>query len=180
MNTPYRNLFRGYIFLLVVVISLLFLASSFSSCKTTRLVTETVTQTDTVTIRHDSIIIHDRIDTVEIELPQSVMYVEVPVGNDTVSILSDRYYTSTAAVFEGRLRHSLRSNPGATLTGATLVHDTVKVNVDSTMIKNQSNHSEIKEIPVNHLHWWQKVLMWVGVIATIGGSLTLYRYIKRK
>lgn len=178
MNTPYRNLFRGYIFLLVVVISLLFLASSFSSCKTTRLVTETVTQTDTVTIRHDSIIIHDRIDTVEIELPQSVMYVEVPVGNDTVSILSDRYYTSTAAVFDGRLRHSLRSNPGATLTGAALVHDTVKVYVDSTMIKNQQSHSEIKEVPVNHLHWWQKLLMWIGVLPIVGGGYLLYNKLR--
>lgn len=178
MNTPYRNLFRGYIFLLVVVISLLFLSTAFSSCKTTRLITETVTQTDTETIKHDSIIIHDRIDTVEIELPQSVMYVEVPVGNDTVSILSDRYYTSTAAVFDGRLRHSLRSNPGATLTGAALVHDTVKVYVDSTMINNQHSHSEIKEVPVNHLHWWQKLLMWIGVLSIVGGGYLLYNKLR--
>lgn len=150
------------------------------SCRTTRIITETVTQTDTVTVKRDSIIIHDRIDTVEIELPQNVMYVEIPVNNDTVSVLSDKYYTSTAAVFDGRLRHTLRSNPGATITGAALVHDTVKVYVDSTMINNQTSHSEIKEVPVNHLHWWQKALMWVGVIAIMGGAFTLYyKYIKR-
>jgi hypothetical protein len=108
------------------------------------------------------------------------MYVEIPVGNDTVSVLSDKYYTSTAAVLDGRLRHSLRSNPGATITGAALVHDTIKVYVDSTMINNQSHHSETKEVPVNHLHWWQKALMWIGVIAIIGGGFTLYNYIKRK
>lgn len=179
-NDSWHRLFRGIMFLLVLVLALLIMSITCSSCRTTRLITETVTKTDTVTVKRDSIIIHDRIDTVEIELPQSVMYVEIPVGNDTVSVLSDKYYTSTAAVFDGRLRHSLRSNPGATLTGAALVHDTVKVYVDSTMINNQSNHSEIKEIPVNHLHWWQKMLMWVGDIATIGGALTLYRYIKRK
>lgn len=179
-NDSWHRLFRGIMFLLVLVLALLIMSITCSSCRTTRLITETVTKTDTVTVKRDSIIIHDRIDTVEIELPQSVMYVEIPVGNDTVSVLSDKYYTSTAAVFDGRLRHSLRNNPGATLTGAALVHDTVKVYVDSTMINNQSNHSEIKEIPVNHLHWWQKMLMWVGVIATIGGALTLYRYIKRK
>ncbi len=179
-NDSWHRLFRGIMFLLVLVLALLIMSITCSSCRTTRLITETVTKTDTVTVKRDSIIIHDRIDTVEIELPQSVMYVEIPVGNDTVSVLSDKYYTSTAAVFDGRLRHSLRSNPGATLTGAALVHDTVKVYVDSTMINNQSNHSEIKEIPVNHLHWWQKMLMWVGAIATIGGALTLYRYIKRK
>ena len=180
-DDSWHRLFRGIIFLLIVVLALLLMSISFSSCKTTRIITETVTKTDTVTVKRDSIIIHDRIDTVEIELPQSVMYVEIPVGNDTVSVLSDKYYTSTAAVFDGRLRHSLRSNPGATLTGAALVHDTVKVYVDSTMINNQSHHSEIKEVPVNHLHWWQKALMWIGVIAIISGGFSLYNnYIKRK
>jgi len=48
------------------------------------------------------------------------------------------------------------------------------------MINNQSHHSEIKEMPVNHLHWWQKALMWIGAIAIIGGGFTLYNYIKRK
>ena len=178
-NDSWHNLFRGIMFLLVVVLVLLIISISFSSCRTTRIITETVTKTDTVTVKRDSIIIHDRIDTVEIELPQSVLYVEIPVGNDTVSVLSDKYYTSTAAVFDGRLRHSLRSNPGATLTGAAVVHDTIKISVDSTAINNSNSHSEIKEVPVNHLHWWQKALMWVGVIAIAGGAFTLYKYIKR-
>ena len=179
-NDSWHKLFRGIIFLLVVVLALLIISISFSSCRTTRIITETVTKTDTVTVKRDSIIIHNRIDTVEIELPQSVLYVEIPVGNDTVSVLSDKYYTSTAAVFDGRLRHSLMSNPGATLTGTALVHDTVKVYVDSTMINNKNSHSEIKEVTVNHLHWWQKILMWVGVIAIVGGAVTLYKYIKRR
>ena len=177
---PWRNLFCGIMFALIMVLALLVMSITLSGCKTTRVITETVTKTDTVTVKRDSIIIHDRFDTVEIELPQSVMYVEIPLEHDTVSILSDKYYTSTAAVFDGRLRHSLRSNPGATITGAALVHDTVKVYVDSTMINNQSHHSEIKEVPVNHLHWWQKALMWIGVIAIIGGGFTLYNHIKRK
>ncbi len=180
MNDRYKDLFTGIVFLLLMVVVLFILSICTSSCRTTRIITETVTKTDTVTVKRDSIIIHDRIDTVEIELPQSVMYVEIPISNDTISELSDKYYTSTAAVLDGRLRHTLRSNPGATLTGAALVHDTVKVYVDSTMINNQSHHSEIKEVPVNHLHWWQKALMWIGVIAIIGGGFTLYNYIKRK
>ena len=164
-----------------MVVALLILSICTSSCRATRIITETVTKTDTVTVKRDSIIIHARIDTVEIELPTSVMYVEIPVEHDTVSILSDKYYTSTAAVFDGRLRHSLRSNPGATLTGAAVVHDTVKVYVDSTMINNSSHHNEVKEVPVNHLHWWQQALMWIGMIAIIGGGLSLYNnYIKRK
>ena len=179
-DDSWHRLFRGIIFLLIVVLALLIMSISLSSCRTTRLITETVTRTDTVTVKRDSIIIHERIDTVEIALPQSVQVIEIPIEHDTVSVLTDRYYTSTAAVFDGRLRHSLRSNPGATLTGTAVVHDTVKVYVDSTMINNQSHHSEIKEVPVNHLHWWQKALMWIGVIAIIGGGFTLYNYIKRK
>ncbi len=179
-DDSWHRLFRGIIFLLIVVLALLIMSISLSSCRATRIITETVTKTDTVTVKRDSIIIHDRIDTVEIELPQSLQVIEIPIEHDTVSVLTDRYYTSTAAVFAGRLRHSLRSNPGATITGAALVHDTVKVYVDSTMINNQSHHSEIKEVPVNHLHWWQTTLMWIGVIAIIGGGFTLYNYIKRK
>ena len=180
MNDRFKSCFTRIVFILLMVVALLILSICTSSCRTTRIITETVTRTDTVTVKRDSIIIHDRIDTVKIELPQSVMYVEIPVGNDTVSTLSDKFYTSTAAVFDGRLRHSLRSNPGATITGAALVHDTVKVYVDSTMINNQSHHSGIKEVPVNHLHWWQKALMWIGVAAIVGGGLSLYNHIKRK
>lgn len=147
------------------------LLTSLGGCRTIRTVTETVTKTDTVTIKRDSIIIHERIDTVEIALPQSVQTIEIPIEHDTVSVLTDKYYTSVAAVFDGRLRHSLRSNPGATLTGTAVVHDTVKVYVDSTMINNQSSHSEIKEVPVNRLYWWQKALMFlggVGIVAVAG------------
>lgn len=143
---------------------------TMSGCRATKVITETVTRTDTVTVKRDSIIIHDRIDTVEIALPQSAQVVEIPIGHDTVSVLTDRYYTSTAAVFGGRLRHSLRSNPGATLTGAAVVHDTVKVSFDSTMINNQSSHSQIKEVPVNRLYWWQKALMFIGIIGIAAGA----------
>lgn len=166
--------------MIVVLATVVFMAITCCSCKTTRVITETVIRTDTVTVKRDSIIIHERIDTVEIAIPQSVQMIEIPIEHDTVSVLRDRYYTSVAEVLDGRLRHSLKSNSGATLTGAAVVHDTVKVYVDSTMINNQSHHNEIKEVPVNHLHWWQKALMWIGVIAIIGGGFTLYNYIKRK
>lgn len=181
MNDRYKSCFKSIVCILLMVVALLILSICTSSCRTTRIITETVTKTDTVTVKRDSIIIHDRIDTVEIELPQSSQVIEIPVEHDTVSVLTDRYYTSTAAVFGGRLRHSLRSNPGATLTGTATAHDTVKVYVDSTMINNSSHHNEVKEVPVNHLHWWQHALMWIGMIAIIGGGLSIYNnYIKRK
>ena len=163
------------VFFLAIVAAVALLAAAMSGCRTTRIVTQTETRTDTVTVKRDSIIIHERIDTVEISLPQSSQVIEIPVEHDTVSVLTDRYYTSTAAVFGGRLRHSLRSNPGATLTGAATVHDTVKVYVDSTMINNHSNHSEIKEVPVNRLYWWQKALMFIGLAGLAAGIGWLLR-----
>lgn len=162
-------------FFLSIVAAVALLAASMSGCRTTRIITQTETRTDTVTVKRDSIIIHERIDTVEIALPQSSQVIEIPVEHDTVSVLTDRYYTSTAAVFGGRLRHSLMSNPGATLTGAATVHDTVKVYVDSTMINNQSHHSEIKEVPVNRLYWWQKALMFIGLAGLAVGIGWLLR-----
>lgn len=158
------------VFWLTLVAAGVLLLFAVVGCRTTRTVTETVIRTDTVTVKRDSIIIHERIDTVEIALPQSSQVIEIPIEHDTVSVLTDRYYTSVAAVFDGRLRHSLRSNPGATLTGAATVHDTVKVYVDSTMINNHSNHSEIKEVPVNHLYWWQKALMFLGGVGIVAGA----------
>lgn len=163
------------VFIIALIAAGILLLFALSGCRTTKVVTETVTKTDTVTVKRDSIIIHERIDTVEIALPQSSQLVEIPIEHDTVSVLADRYYTSTAAVFDGRLRHSLRSNPGATLTGAATVHDTVKVYVDSTMINNQSSHSEIKEVPVNHLYWWQKALMFAGIAGIAAGAGWLLR-----
>lgn len=163
------------VFIIALIAAGILLLAAMSGCRTTRIVTETVTRTDTVTVKRDSIIIHERIDTVEIALPQSSQVIEIPVEHDTVSVLTDRYYTSTAAVFGGRLRHSLMSNPGATLTGAATVHDTVKVYVDSTMINNQSNHSEIKEVPVNRLYWWQKALMFIGLAGLAAGIGWLLR-----
>lgn len=163
------------VFFLAIVAAVALLAAAMVGCRTTRTITETITRTDTVTVKRDSIIIHERIDTVEIALPQSSQVIEIPVEHDTVSVLTDRYYTSTAAVFGGRLRHSLMSNPGATLTGAATVHDTVKVYVDSTMINNHSNHSEIKEVPVNRLYWWQKALMFIGLAGLAAGIGWLLR-----
>lgn len=158
--------------ILVIAIVILVMVS-MCGCRTTRLVTETITKTDTVTVRHDSIIIHDRIVPVEVELPPSIQYVEIPISQDTVSVLSDKFYTSTAAVLDGRLRHSLKSNPGASLTGSATVHDTVKVYVDSTAINSSTSHSQVKEVPVYKMHWWQRLLMWLGVAAAAGGIYML-------
>ena len=175
MNKDAIRIMSARLVLWLAIIIAVVLLSTLAGCRTTKTITETVTRTDTVTVNRDSIIIRERIDTVEIALPASSQVIEIPIEHDTVSMLTDRYYTSIAAVFGGRLRHTLRSNPGATLTGAATVHDTVKVYVDSTMINSHSNHSEIKEVPVNRLYWWQKALMFIGLAGLAAGIGWLLR-----
>ena len=161
-------------FLLIAIAVLLLV--SMSGCKPTRLVTETITKTDTVTIRHDSIIVHDRIVPVEVQLPPSIQYVEIPITHDTTSVLSDKFYTSIASVFNGTLQHSLKTNPDAKVSGSSIVHDTVKVYVDSTMINNNSSHMEIKE--VNKLTGFQKIMQalgWAFIVVLIGSIVYFVR-----
>ena len=149
------------IFILLIV--------TMCGCKTGKVVTETITKTDTVTIRHDSIIVHDRLVPVEVQLPASIQYVEIPITHDTTSVLSDKYYTSVASVSNGTLQHSLKSNPDAKVSGSAVVHDTVKVYVDSTMINNDYKKTEIKE--VNKLTGFQKTMQglgWAFILAVIG------------
>lgn len=162
----------GFLVLAIVIL----ICVSMCGCKTGRVVTETITKTDTLTIRHDSIIVHDRIVPVEVQLPPSIQYVEIPITNDTTSVLSDKFYTSIASVFNGTLRHSLKSNPEAKVSGTAVVHDTVKVYVDSTMINNNSSHTEIKE--VNKLTGFQKTMQslgWAFIVVLIGAIVYFLR-----
>jgi hypothetical protein len=43
------------------------------------------------------------------------------------------------------------------------------------MINNNSQHSEIKEVPVYRTHWWQKALMWIGGIGLLVAGLGIAR-----
>ena len=177
MNDACKNLFKSIMVILVIVLALL-IFSIVVSCRTTRIVTQTVTTTDTVTVRHDSIIIRQRIDTVEIPVPLSAQVIEIPIEHDTVSVLQDKYYTSVAAVANGRLRHALRSNPGASLSGPAVVHDTIKVYVDSTMVNNQQSVATSEEREVKKPPWWMKALAWTGAISLAAGGTYIFLRLK--
>ncbi len=179
MNDACRALFKNIMIILVAILAALILSIVLAGCRTTRTVTETVTKTDTVTIRRDSIIIRHRIDTVTLTLPVSAQTIEMPIEHDTVSVLQDKYYTSVAAVENGRLRHALRSNPGASLSGAAVVHDTIKVYVDSTMINNNQNVATTEEKEVNKPPWWMKMLAWIGGISLAAGGAYIYLRLKK-
>lgn len=179
MNDAYKNIFKTIIFILVIILLGLLASIAFSGCRSTRIVTQTVTSTDTVTVRHDSIIIRQRIDTVEIPVPVSAQSVEMPIEHDTVSVLQDKYYTSVAAVANGRLRHALRSNPGASLSGPAVVHDTIKVYVDSTMVNNQQSVAITEQKEVKKHPWWMKMLAWTGAISLAAGGTYIFLRLKK-
>lgn len=179
MNDPYKALCKSLAFIFLVLLAALLLSIILSGCRTTRTVTQTVIKTDTVTVQRDSIIIRQRIDTVEIPLPMSAQMIEVPIDGDTMSVLSDRYYTSMAAVTNGRLRHTLTSNPGASLSGAAVVHDTIKIFVDSTMINNQRNVATTKEVTPSKPPWLMRILFYVLVAVIAGKLISIYAEIKK-
>lgn len=152
--------------LLIFAIFVLILVS-MCSCRTTKLIKETEVKTDTVTVHRDSIIIRERLVPVEVQLPPSVHYVEIPITHDTTSVLDDGLYISTAAVKNGSLIHSLKAHAGVKLKTSAQVADTTRTSDHQSNITNQKVEykTELKE--VNRLYWWQKLLM------TIGGAALL-------
>ena len=56
------------------------------------------------------------------------------------------------------------------------------INKVDTIIKTDSIPkilSVVKEVEVNHIYWWQKVLMWVGGILSICIIISLIRKLKK-
>ena len=138
-----------------------------SSCKSQKVVTETIHHTDTLKVRHDSIIIQDRYVPVEIPIPASSQIVDLLLDHDSTSVLEDDLYRSTARVSGGRLQHTLRSKPEAKIAAPVIVHDTVKIMQDSIKTNNQDTQHDVEIREVNKLHWWQQLLMWMGGILMI-------------
>ena len=66
---------------------------------------------DTVTVTKDSIVIHERIVNVEVPVPE--IQIERVVPEDTVSVIDNGLFTSTARLEDGFLYHSLVTNKGA-------------------------------------------------------------------
>ena len=151
-----------------------------SSCKSQKVVTETIHHTDTLKVRHDSIIIQDRYVPVEIPVPASSQIVDLLLDHDSTSVLEDDLYRSTARVSGGRLQHTLQSKPEAKLAAPVIVHDTVKIMQDSIKTNNQDTQHDVQIKEVNKLLWWQKILMVLGGIMMIICALAVAWYMGKK
>lgn len=149
----------------------------FVGCQSPKVITETITQTDTIHVTHDSVIIRERLVPIEVEIPQSSQSVIVPIGHDTTSVLQDKLYISVAEVSGGNLRHTLESKQGAKLPSKAVVHDTTKVSTDS--LQTKSDKAVTKTIEVNRLTKWQKSVQVMGYLF-MAGLLLIIIYVVKK
>ncbi len=160
-----------------LVISSLLLIVMCIGCRSPKVVTETITKTDTIHVTHDSVIIRERLVPIEVEIPSSSQSVIVPLGHDTTSVLQDKLYISVAEVRGGNLRHTLESKQGATLPSKAVVQDTTKVSTDS--LQTKSDKSTIKTIEVNKLTKWQKSVQVMGYLFMVGLLLIIIYVVKK-
>ena len=99
----------------------------FSACSHTVYVPVESVNTDTLHIvSHDTIKVTERLTPVSLVLPE---YYQERVTKDSVSILENSLYRSTASLHNGRLTHILESIPGAKVDGLTTVHDTIRITI---------------------------------------------------
>lgn len=108
----------------------------------------------------------------------TVVVVEVPetyaerVTTDTVSELSTPFAYSRAEVSGGRLSHSLGTH--GELPTSVRIEERVVTRTDSIPYPVEV----IREVD-KPLRWWQRSLMWVGVVAIVVASVAAYKKIRR-
>lgn len=160
----------------LVIISVLLIVACVG-CRSPKVITETITKTDTLHVTHDSVIIRERLVPIEVEIPSSSQSVIVPIGHDTTSVLQDRLYISVAEVSNGNLRHTLESKQGAKLPSQAVVKDTTKVSTDS--LQTKSDKVTTKTIEVNKLTKWQKSVQVMGYLFMVGLLLIIIYVVKK-
>lgn len=122
---------------------------------------ETVS-TDTLRIvSHDTVKVTERLAPVSISLPH---YHKERTTQDSVSILENGLYRSTASLHDGTLTHTMESLPGAKVEGHVAVHDTVRVLVKG---KDHKRYNEKPKVicKTKELGWLEKKAMQTGYVA---------------
>ena len=64
-----------------------------------------------------------------------------------------------------------------TIERIKVAHDTVMRFVEKPVEVVREKQVE-KQVEVNHIYWWQKVLMWIGAVGILVGLLLSYKLIK--
>lgn len=139
--------------------------SALTACKPMEKVVY-VPEVHTVTtevVTHDTVIVT--------AIPEHYAEVETL---DTLSELSNPFAFSRAEVSRGRLTHSLGIHPTAEVSQRVIVEEKI-ITIRDTI------HYRVEE-PIyieKQLKWWQRSLMWVGVLAIITASVAAYRRLRK-
>lgn len=155
--------------LLVVALT----AVLFSACAHKVYVPVESISTDTLhLVSHDTVRVTERLALVSLVLPE---YYQEHVTKDSVSILENSLYRSTASLHDGVLTHILENIPGAKVDGLTTVHDTIRITISG------KEHKQYKEKPKiiykeKELSWVEKCAMKTG-FCTFGVVLMLVIYL---
>ena len=116
----------------IILLSLL-MSCFITSCRTQQQTVIEKEVHDTVTVTKDSIVIHERIVNVEVQVPE--IHIERVVPEDTVSVIDNGLFTSTARLEDGFLHHSLVTNKGAKIPASVQVADTTHTQGSSVSVK---------------------------------------------
>ena len=147
---------------LKVLLAVILTAFLFSACSHKVYVPVESISTDTLhVVSYDTIRVTERLAPVSLLLPE---YHQERATKDSVSVLQNALYRSTARIHNGVLTHILESLPGAEIKGLTTVRDTTHITI------HDKDHKQYKEKPKivykeKELSWIQKRAMETGVIA---------------
>nr|DAK35066.1 MAG TPA: hypothetical protein [Caudoviricetes sp.] len=144
------------------LLSVILTAFMFSACSHKIYVPVESISTDTLhVVSYDTIRVSERLAPVSLLLPE---YHQERATKDSVSVLQNALYRSTARIHNGVLTHILESLPGAEIKGLTTVHDTTHITI------HDKDHKQYKEKPKivykeKELSWIQKRAMETGFLA---------------
>lgn len=65
-----------------------------------------------------------------------------------------------------------------TIERIKVAHDTIMRFVEKPVEVVREKQVE-KQVEVNHIYWWQKVLMWIGVFGIVGILVTIYFKVRK-
>ena len=167
-QTSNNNNMKTFKVLLAVILT----AFLFSACSHKVYVPVESISTDTLhVVSYDTIRVSERLAPVSLQLPE---YHQERATRDSVSVLQNTLYRSTARIHNGVLTHILESLPGAEIKGLTTVHDTTHITI------HDKDHKQYKEKPKivykeKELSWIQKRAMETGFV-TFGILMMLALY----
>lgn len=147
---------------LKVLLAVILTAFLFSACSHKVYVPVESISTDTLhVVSYDTIRVTERLAPVSLLLPE---YHQECATEDSVSVLQNALYRSTARIHNGVLTHILESLPGAEIKGLTTVRDTTHITI------HDKDHKQYKEKPKiiykeKNLKWIEKRAMETGFVA---------------